>query len=218
MTKIPAKMPLLVKKMFPNYVWDFFSEVDKFQQKTLFLTFDDGPQPEITEYVLRQLKTYNAKATFFCIGANIEKHPELFQQIIDEGHAIGNHTHHHLEGWKTKTEEYIQNTALAENSIKSVLGHKVNLFRPPYGRIKKAQGKKLMAQGYKIVMWDVVAKDWMQSISPEDCYLNIKKNSVNGSIIVMHDSKKASHNVHYVLPKVLEHFSKQGFQFKAISD
>ncbi len=211
---LPAKMPNFVKKLFPNYVWDFFSASEYSSEKILYLTFDDGPVPEATEFVLDELKKYNAKATFFCIGENVEKHSNIFNKVINDGHAIGNHTQHHLEGWKTANDNYIQNTLEAESHIKEHNASK--LFRPPYGRIKRKQGKKLRELGYKIIMWDVVAKDWLQTVSQNKCLSNIMDNTRNGSIIVMHDSLKALDNVKYALPKVLDYFSNKGYRFEKI--
>jgi len=214
MTRIPAKMPHLVKRFYPNYVWDFSKRDRNSSEKNLYLTFDDGPIPETTEFVLDTLEEFNAQATFFCIGANVEKHPEVFNKVISQGHTIGNHTQHHIEGWNTSTKDYIDNTLLGETHIRDHNNHK--LFRPPYGRIKRAQGRKLTALGYRIIMWDVLAKDWMLSVTEESCLKNILDNSINGSIVVMHDSVKAFKNVKYALPRVLDHFSNKGFQFKKI--
>ena len=208
----PVKTPLVAKKMFPNYVWDVQTNT-----KDLYLTFDDGPTPEITNWTLDILKQYNAKATFFCIGANIEKHPDIFQNIIKDGHAIGNHTQHHVKGWKTKTKAYIAEVLEAEKQIELQQFKSPLLFRPPYGQIKPKQGKKLMALDYKIIMWDVLSFDWQKEISEDDCLNNVISKSKEGSIIVFHDSVKASKNMMYALPKVLEHFSKAGFEFKSLS-
>ena len=198
--------------MFPNYVWDIQTNT-----KDLYLTFDDGPTPEITNWTLGLLKDYNAKATFFCIGANIEKHPDIFQNIIKDGHAIGNHTQNHVKGWKTKTKTYIAEVLEAEKQIELQQFKSSLLFRPPYGQIKPKQGKKLMALDYKIIMWDVLSFDWQKEISEDDCLNNVISKSKEGSIIVFHDSVKASKNMMYALPKVLEYFSKAGFQFKSLS-
>ncbi|WP_242202899.1 polysaccharide deacetylase family protein [Aestuariivivens insulae] len=218
----PVKTPLVVKRMFPNYIWDIPTT-----SKTLYLTFDDGPTPGITEWVLKTLDRYEAKATFFCIGANIEKHPKIFQSILKAGHSIGNHTHNHLKGWNTKTKDYLSNIELCERALKTQVqdprlgtGNNtpktVNLFRPPYGKIKPIQSKALLGLGYKIVMWDVLSFDWDKTISKEDCLNNVISKATNGSIIVFHDSIKAAQNMQYALPKVLEHFSKKGYVFKAI--
>ncbi|WP_033957578.1 polysaccharide deacetylase family protein [Psychroserpens jangbogonensis] len=208
----PVKTPLVAKKMFPNYVWDIQTNT-----KDLYLSFDDGPIPEITNWTLDLLKHYNAKATFFCIGANIEKHPDIFQNIIKDGHAIGNHTQHHVKGWKTKTKAYITEVLEAEKQIELQQFKSSLLFRPPYGQIKPKQGKKLMALDYKIIMWDVLSFDWQKEISEDDCLNNVISKSKEGSIIVFHDSVKASKNMMYALPKVLEYFSKAGFEFKSLS-
>ncbi len=217
MTLTPIKIPMLVKRMLPNYIWNIPSN-----HKTIYLTFDDGPIPEITNWTLDILKQYNAKASFFCIGSNIEKHPSIFQDIINDGHTIGNHTHNHIKGWKTKTKDYLYNIKEAQNIISSK--HQSTelktlsspLFRPPYGQIKPKQGKKLIGLGYKIIMWDVLSFDWDSTVLPETCLNNVISNATNGSIIVFHDSIKASKNMQYALPKVLEHFSKKGYCFKSL--
>lgn len=198
--------------MFPNYVWDIPT-----QTKDLFLTFDDGPTPEITEWTLDILKEYHAKATFFCIGANIEKYPDIFQKIIAEGHTIGNHTQHHVKGWKTKSKAYLDEVLETEKQIRTYQSQRSHLFRPPYGQIKPKQGKQLIDLDYKIIMWDVLSFDWQKEISKEECYTNVISKSKKGSIIVFHDSVKASKNMMYALPKVLEYFSEGGFRFKALS-
>ncbi|MFD1161715.1 polysaccharide deacetylase family protein [Hwangdonia seohaensis] len=232
MTLTPVKTPMLVKRMFPNYIWNIPTA-----GKTIYLTFDDGPTPDITNWTLDVLKQYNAKATFFCIGHNIEKHPEIFQHIINDGHAIGNHTHNHIKGWKTKTKDYLENVSEAEKVINSQI--KVcnterigsaeletqnpelktlnsELFRPPYGQIKPKQGKQLIGLGYKIIMWDVLSFDWDKNVTPEGCLNNVISKSTNGSIIVFHDSVKASKNMQYALPKVLEYFNEKGYSFKSL--
>jgi len=205
MNLIPVKIPSLVKKLFPNYVWDLPTE-----NKNLFLTFDDGPTPEITDWVLEVLKKYNAKATFFCVGQNAEKHPDILNRITNEGHTLGNHTHNHIKGWKHKTKEYLKNVDEASKQITSTL------FRPPYGQITPKQGEKLIKLGYKIVMWNVLSFDWEKTVTKETCFDNVISNATKGSIIVFHDSVKASKNMQHALPKVLEHFSEKGYFFKAI--
>jgi peptidoglycan/xylan/chitin deacetylase (PgdA/CDA1 family) len=217
----PVKTPVVAKRLFPNYVWNM-----SLNEKIIYLTFDDGPTPDITNWTLDILNQYNAKATFFCIGNNIEKYPEIFQNILNNGHAIGNHTHNHIKGWKTKVEDYLTNIDLCESVLKSQIADSeivnqnlliVNLFRPPYGQITPKQGKKLIALGYKIIMWDILSFDWDKSVSPEQCLDNVLKKSSNGSIIVFHDSVKASKNMQYVLPKALEFFAKKGFAFKTLN-
>jgi len=222
MSLTPIKTPLFAKKMFPNYIWDISTT-----EKVIYLTFDDGPTPEITNWTLDVLKAYNAKATFFCIGNNIEKYPEIFQGIINDGHAIGNHTQNHIKGWKTKAINYLKNIEDAQEVINSHLqicdtersrsAKSVNLFRPPYGQITPKQGKKLMELGYKLIMWDVLSFDWDHTIEKENCLENVLTKSTAGSIIVFHDSVKASKNMQYALPKVLEYFSEQGYCFKALN-
>jgi peptidoglycan/xylan/chitin deacetylase (PgdA/CDA1 family) len=209
----PSKTPLVVKKLFPDYVWEIPT-----QSKELYLTFDDGPTPHVTDWVLDTLKSYHAKATFFCIGSNVKNHPELFNKIVEEGHSIGNHTHNHIKGWKTKTKLYLENVLEAEKTIDVEINQliKTNLFRPPYGQIKPKQGEKLMDLGYKIVMWDVLSFDWDKTISKQECLDFVISKSKNGSIIVFHDSEKASNNMKFALPKVLEYFTEKGFSFKAI--
>lgn len=217
MTLTPVKTPVVAKKMFPNYVWDIPSE-----EKTLYLTFDDGPTPEITNWVLDTLDKFNAKATFFCIGNNVKKYPDVFQQVISAGHSIGNHTQNHAKGWKTKTKDYLKNV---EDCNKQFLNTKLvnhksqtsNLFRPPYGKITPKQGKKLLDLDYKIVMWDVLSFDWDKNTSKEDCLNNILSKAKSGSIIVFHDSVKASKNMQYALPKVLDYFGNKGYSFRAIT-
>ena len=212
----PVKTPVIAKKMFPNYIWDMATT-----NKELYLTFDDGPTPKITNWTLDILKQYDAKATFFCIGSNIEKHPNIFENIIKDGHAIGNHTQNHIKGWTTKNKNYLKDIKEAQTIINSktenLQSSIVTLFRPPYGQIKPKQGKKLIDLDYKIIMWDVLSFDWEQDISEEKCLENVLSKSKSGSIVVFHDSVKASRNMMYALPKVLEYFSKKGFCFKAIN-
>lgn len=194
-----------IKAIFPKYVWDIPNK-----EKKIFLTFDDGPIPGITEWVLEQLEQYNAKATFFCIGDNIEKYPEIFQKTVKHGHSIGNHTFNHLKGWKTSREDYIENTRLCQLQIEKQQ-HKTNLFRPPYGKIKPSQARALRKTGYKIIMWDIISMDFDQTVSSDKCLENVLKNIESGSIIVFHDSKKAWKNLEYVLPKTLEFLKKERF-------
>jgi peptidoglycan/xylan/chitin deacetylase (PgdA/CDA1 family) len=200
-------------RIFSKYTWRF-----SISKKEIYLTFDDGPTPEITTFVLNELKKHNAKATFFCIGKNISTHPEIFKQIIKEDHSVGNHTQNHLNGWKNKTQDYIKNTLEVERilQLSNFKTLKLNLFRPPYGKIKQKQAKYLLSKGYKIIMWSVLSGDFDTNLSKEKCLQNVLKNTSNGSIVVFHDSVKAAEKVKYVLPKVLEYFSKRGFEFKAI--
>jgi peptidoglycan/xylan/chitin deacetylase (PgdA/CDA1 family) len=197
----------IIKKTFPNYTWDLPNTGNK-----VYLTFDDGPIPEITEWVLGELKNYNAKATFFCIGDNINKHPEIFKKVITEGHAIGNHTFNHLNGWKTTTDTYLENFKRCEKIIqKFTINLKPKLFRPPYGKIKTTQAKEIRKLGYKIIMWDVLSADFDQNLSKEDCLVNVLSNIESGSVIVFHDSIKAFKNLEYVLPRTLDYLKENNF-------
>lgn len=216
-----VKTHRIIKKLFSNYIWDIPNHGNK-----VYLTFDDGPTPEITQWVLNQLEKYNAKATFFCIGKNIVAYPEIFNQIIEKGHGIGNHTHNHLNGWKTTTDEYIENSnqwsvvsdQIAEHRTADCIlnSEHCRIFRPPYGKIKAAQAKKLRQQGYKIIMWDVLSADFDQSISKEECLNNVLSSTKSGSVIVFHDSLKAFKNLEYTLPKVLQYLTENNFSFGII--
>jgi len=203
------KTPRILKHLFAKYTWSFFSD-----RKEIFLTFDDGPIPEVTEFVLDQLQQFNAKATFFCIGDNIRKHPAVFSRIVNEGHSVGNHTFNHLNGWKSSDTAYIENTSKCESLLPR---QKTKLFRPPYGKIKRKQAKQLLASGYKIIMWDVLSADFDPTITKKECLKNVLNNTKNGSIIVFHDSIKASEKLYYALPKVLREFSERGYEFKVIN-
>lgn len=213
-----VKIPRLVKKMFPTRIWD-----GPKQEKCLYLTFDDGPIPGVTPWVLKELKKFDAKATFFCIGDNVRKHPEEFWQVVSEGHAVGNHTFNHLNGWKTPTKEYLQNVEAGQKNLEEQFpksiepkSRKNDLFRPPYGRLKEKQARKLQQQGYKVVMWDVLSMDYDQKVSDEACYQNVLKNAGNGSIIVFHDSLKAEKNLKIALPKLLAYYRGKGFNFRKL--
>lgn len=203
----------IVKLLFPKYIWDIPNCENK-----VFLTFDDGPTPEITEWVLEQLKLYNAKATFFCIGQNIEKYPKIFDRLISEGHAIGNHTFNHLKGWNTSNDNYIENIKKCSvySSSYSMIENNLELFRPPYGKIKNSQAKALRKLGYKIIMWDVISMDYDQGISSEQCLSNVLNNIAEGSIVVFHDSVKAKEHLKFVLPKTLAYLKEKGLHCEAI--
>lgn len=205
------KVPKIIKKIFHHQIWDIPNA-----EKKIYLTFDDGPTPKITEWVLNLLEKENIKATFFCIGNNIEKHPEIFKKIITSGHSIGNHTFNHLQGWKTTTTKYIENIDLCKIEISKMSIEHRSLFRPPYGKIKPNQSKMLRKKGYKIIMWDVLSKDYDLNTSPKECLLNVKKTKP-GSIIVFHDSLKAWKNLEYTLPKAIEFLKSEGFLFDRIN-
>jgi len=219
------KYPAILKLLYPGRL----SKLNT--KKAIYLTFDDGPIPEVTPWVLDLLAKYNAKATFFCIGDNVQKHPDIFEQIQAEGHCIGNHTHHHLNGWKTPTSEYIDNVNLAESVLRrqtpdietrtnksELQSPYYKLFRPPYGKIKNAQAKQLRNQGFKIVVWDVISGDYNQEFSAEECFKNVTKNATAGSTIVFHDSKKAFKNLKVILPQILDFYKEKGWEFRSLKD
>jgi peptidoglycan/xylan/chitin deacetylase (PgdA/CDA1 family) len=178
--------------------------------KKIYLTFDDGPHPEITPYVLNQLKEYDARATFFCIGKNVEAHPALYARILQEGHSVGNHTYSHINGWKTGGREYAADIARARTLIKSPL------FRPPYGRIKRSQLKFLKQEGYRPVMWNILSGDFDKRLGPEDCKRNVIGSAETGAVIVFHDSEKAWPRLEQALPGVLKFFSANGYSFEGL--
>lgn len=190
----------------------FFTEAVYHYQRTekvLYLTFDDGPEPSVTPFVLDELKKYGAKATFFCIGNNVKKHPLLYRQILDQGHRTGNHTYTHLKGWSVNTLKYLRDTEKAGILIQSPL------FRPPYGRMRRSQFD-LLKRKYQIILWDVISHDYNSAIPPGKILANVIDYTQNGSIIVFHDSLKAEKNLRSVLPEVLQHYSKLGYRFEAI--
>lgn len=199
------KTPKILKKTYPKCVWDIPTV-----EKNIYLTFDDGPTPKVTDWVLDELAKYKAKATFFCIGKNVVENPELFARITDEKHAVGNHTFSHLKGWTTKEYTYLKDVIQCQQVVKT------KLFRPPYGKLTRMQTNSIHKK-FKIVMWDVLSADFDTKITPEKCLQNVLKNTTKGSIIVFHDSLKAEKNLKFVLPKMLKHFSELGFEFKAIN-
>ncbi len=203
----PVKTPWLLKKLYPQLVWDV-----NHHDHCIYLTFDDGPIPIVTPFVLNILKQYNAKATFFCIGDNVRKHPEAYEQVKADGHAIGNHTYNHLDGWKTNNQTYLENFLLADELIGS------NLFRPPYGRIKKSQVKLLKEAkpGLQIIMWNVLSGDFDINLKPEKCLDNVIKNTSTGDMVLFHDSLKAFDRLKYVLPRAMEIWSKGGYTFRSL--
>lgn len=197
-----------IKKVFPGYVWDRPGN-----DKNVYLTFDDGPTPEVTEFVLETLREHDVKATFFCIGNNIKKHPDIFMKVVAEGHAIGNHTYNHVNGWKTTTERYLENCTACASSIETRTGKAATLFRPPYGKIKREQALHLRKMGYSIIMWDVLSADFDQTITPQKCLKNVTANTKVGSIIIFHDSFKAAANMQYALPRAIEFLKGKGYRF-----
>lgn len=214
-----VRPPFFLKWIYPKLLWNKSST-----EKIVYLTFDDGPIPNVTEFVLNTLKNFQIKATFFCIGDNIQKHPEIFELIKKAGHAVGNHTFNHLKGWDTNDATYIANFWKCQALTNT------NLFRPPYGRIKKSQIRELakswqlMAKDkvkpehsqQQIVMWDVLSGDFDAGISGEQCYQNVIRNTRNGSIIVFHDSLKAWDRLEYALPKSIAYLLEKGYQFRTL--
>jgi peptidoglycan/xylan/chitin deacetylase (PgdA/CDA1 family) len=202
----------LIQRFFPKDIWKIPTS-----KKKIYLTFDDGPTPEITRWTLDLLKKYNAKATFFCIGDNIKKYPEIFKEVVADQHAVGNHTFNHLNGWKTPTTTYLKNVLKCDTSILEELpNYNSKLFRPPYGKIKPSQAKAIRNLGYKTVMWSLVSYDFDHTLSKENCLKNVLKNCKPGTIIVFHDSKKAFANLEFVLPKTLEFLKQNQFSMEAI--
>lgn len=197
-----------IKWLFSNQVWSIPNS-----KNNIYLTFDDGPTPEITEWVLELLKQNEIKATFFCIGKNIKQNPDLFKKLLQEGHVVGNHTFNHVNGWNTSTENYLKNAVECEGEISKLSTVKKLLFRPPYGKIRPSQSKKLRELDYKIIMWDILSGDFDTTISPEKCLENATKKVAAGSIIVFHDSKKAFENMKHALPKAIEYYKRKGYTF-----
>ena len=204
-----VKTPWWLRKIFPSYLWH-----RKTTEKILYLSFDDGPHPVATPFVLEELRRHNAKATFFCIGKNVARYPELYERILFEGHSVGNHTYHHLNGWKTKDEDYVADVLNADELISS------SLFRPPYGRITASQAKKIRRRNNGsdriIVMWDIVSGDFDKNLNGMQCAENVIRNARPGSIIVCHDSEKAFSRIEIMLPEVLKFFSGNGYRFESL--
>ncbi|WP_353184466.1 polysaccharide deacetylase family protein [Parapedobacter lycopersici] len=199
-----TKAPLLLQWLYPALTWHRSRS-----EKRLYLTFDDGPIPDVTPQILNTLKNYQIKATFFCVGENIKKHPDLFHRLLENGHRIGNHTYHHLNGWHTPTDTYLADINQCEQLIHT------NLFRPPYGRGTRAQYARLRHQ-YEIIMWDVLSGDFDQQLSPDRCLANVIRHARNGSIIVFHDNVKAIPRVTYTLPRAIEYWLAKGYQFDTL--
>lgn len=200
-----VKTPQLVQSLFPNFIWKIPTE-----EQVLFLTFDDGPIPEVTPWVLETLEQYGAHATFFCVGDNIRKHPQVFDAVVKAGHSTGNHTFHHLNGWGTDNIRYFHDVRKGARMAKT------GLFRPPYGKLTRRQAQFLQRH-YDIIMWDVLSGDFDVQLTGEQCLQNVVEHAEPGSIVVFHDSLKAEEQLKYALPRVLEHFSEKGYRFDSIS-
>jgi peptidoglycan-N-acetylglucosamine deacetylase len=196
----------LIKKFYKDYVWDI-----KTKDKKLYLTFDDGPNPEITPWVLDMLKQFNAKSTFFTIGRNAQMNPGLIERIIDDGHVLGNHTFDHINGWEVDNKVYFRDILKCAAVVNS------KLFRPPYGKIKRSQAK-VIKQRFNIIMWDVLSWDFKDSVTAEQCHQYVIDNSGPGSIVVFHDSLNAADNLRFTLPKILEYYANLDYQFVALTD
>ena len=198
--------PFWLKAFFPGFTWHVPTT-----EREIFLTFDDGPIPDITEAVLETLAQFNAKATFFSIGDNVRKHPDVFQKVRNGGHSIGNHTFNHMNGWKTEDSIYLENIRKCQDQLTL----RTRLFRPPYGRIKRSQSKVVL-QDKQIIMWDVLSGDFSNGITPEICLKKSIQHTHPGSIVLFHDSIKAAKNMLHTLPRYLEHFTEQGYKFEAL--
>lgn len=205
-----VKIPRLFTWVFPNWLWH-----KSRKERVLYLTFDDGPSPGITDWVLETLREYNAKATFFCIGDKVRQFPQTLLKVQSAGHSIGNHTFNHLNLWKTPLKTYLENTEACQAALDDVLGEKVRLFRPPYGKITPWAARRLRPL-HDIVMWEVIAWDFSAQHSPEQVAHNVLRNAREGSIVVFHDSEKAEANMKYALLQTLKHFSALGYRFEGL--
>ncbi|MFT6000102.1 MAG: peptidoglycan/xylan/chitin deacetylase (PgdA/CDA1 family) [Neolewinella sp.] len=200
------KTPRVIQKLFPSFHW----RVETTENPVIYLTFDDGPIPQLTPWVLEQLAHFNAKATFFCVGNNVRRYPELLTQTLAAGHSVGNHTMHHLDGWKSENVPYFHDVRHCALQVKG------SLFRPPYGRLKPAQAQ-FLTRHYEVVMWDVLSGDFDPELTIEDCYQNVVRNASSGSIVVFHDSLKAEDKLRNILPRILQYYADLGYRFEALT-
>lgn len=204
------RTPKVLQWLYPSLLWQV-----KTANKELYLTFDDGPIPNLTEFILDVLSEFKIKATFFCVGDNLKKHPQIAQRALDEGHKLGNHSYNHLNGWQTSTVDYISNIVRCQRLLYDFDSAVKPLLRPPYGKIKYSQ-IKLLKKKYTIVMWDVLSGDFSAKINPEKCLEQSIRATKPGSIIIFHDNIKADENVRYALPRYIEHFLDKGYEFKTL--
>ena len=197
------KPPKFIRWLMPDLIWEMKD------RSAVYLTFDDGPTPGITEWILSTLDKYDAKATFFVLGKNAEMYPDLYRRIVEAGRRIGNHTYSHQKGWGMSLERYIEDVDFANDLLHT------ELFRPPYARITPAQARAL-AKRYKLVMWDVLSRDYNRALSPRTCLRNVTRYLEGGSIVVFHDSEKSFRNMSYALPRTLQVVRDMGLKCKAI--
>jgi len=202
--RLPARPPKLLQSLLPQCFWSLPN-----RQNKIYLTFDDGPTPEVLPVILKTLDTYKIPATFFCVGENMQKHPDLVKEMLKKGHAIGNHTHNHISGWRVKNKTYFENVEACHKVYKS------KLFRPPYGRLRTSQANELKRK-YKIIMWDVLSYDYDKKVLPEICFRNVIDATKSGSVIVFHDNVKALKNLEYALPRSIDFLLKKDFVFDVI--
>jgi peptidoglycan/xylan/chitin deacetylase (PgdA/CDA1 family) len=205
------KTPRIIQSLLPSLIWRINTN-----EKIIYLTFDDGPIPELSPKILKILADFNAKVTFFCVGENIRKYPDIFQKLLKEGHSVGNHTFNHLKAWKTKHEQYLENVHLCQQEIAKHLTQEKKLFRFPYGQFNFKIARDLKKSGFDLVMWDVLSKDYNPSLSAKKILVKSIKNSENGSIIVFHDNLKAKEKILQFLPLYLKHFSDIGYKFEKL--
>lgn len=205
------RMPGLVQRLFPDCCW----KMPATTPPTLYLTFDDGPIPEETPFVVEQLAQYNAKGTFFCVGDNLRRHPEVAGLVVAQGHRLANHTFHHLSGWSTSRAQYLQDVVQCQELLDALQPEARPLLRPPYGRITRPLARELH-RTHQIIMWDMLTCDYDQQFAPEECLATAIRLSRPGSIVVFHDSLKASRNLRYVLPRYLAHFAELGYGFASL--
>jgi peptidoglycan-N-acetylglucosamine deacetylase len=201
----------LIQRLLPGFTWRRPT-----RERVVYLTFDDGPIPEVTDFVLAALAPYGARATFFCVGDNLRKHPDIARRVAEAGHRLGNHTFHHLKGWQTPTPDYLENISLCEAALAPFVDPgQPRLFRPPHGRMRRDQFRQIRDH-YQVVMWEVLTYDFDARLPSETCLAQALRHTRPGSIVVFHDSLKASGHLKYVLPRYLAHLASQGYRFETL--